>query len=224
MINKPQSHVERCPSCRTCPLERIGSDYYCPQCQQPQVVLEDEVRMVPSKYESNSKGHRQLENDRRLNVLIREFTSKYRELSADEERLFRQRLASVKGETPRKKGTREAAAVVAFVGLGGEVKLTIREFCKTNVLSVRLFNQKYKVYQKLFRPQADQQDDDDEDLKQEEKLEESSPTEKSEAPSAASPALEGTRHALSIIFDFVFTKFVFRARRKAITESLVQRL
>ena len=126
MINKPQSHVERCPTCRTSVLERIGCDYYCSHCQQLQVVLEDEVRMVPSKYESNSKGRRQLELDRRLNTLIREFTSKYRELSADEEALFRQRLASVKGETPRKKGTREAAAVVAFVGLAEEVKLTIR--------------------------------------------------------------------------------------------------
>jgi hypothetical protein len=107
-------------------LERIGLEYYCGDCQQLQVVIEDELRMVPSKYESNSKGRRELEQERRLNALIREFTDKYRDISASETALFRQRLASVKGVTPRKKGSREAAAVVVFVGLTEEIKLTIR--------------------------------------------------------------------------------------------------
>lgn len=67
----------------------------------------------------------------------------------------------MKGETPRKKGSREAGAVVVFVGLSEEIKLTIREFCQQNNLSVRLFNQKYKVYQKLFRsPKCSLAEDD----------------------------------------------------------------
>lgn len=126
MINKVQSRPDCCPSCSDTALERIGSEYYCPTCQKVQILFEDDVRMVPSKYESNSKGHRQLQNDRRLNALINEFTDRYHELSADEAAHFRQRLAALKGETPRKKGSREAAGVVAFMGLGDEVRLNIR--------------------------------------------------------------------------------------------------
>jgi hypothetical protein len=82
---------------------------------------------------------------------------------------------------------------------------------------VRLFNQKYKVYQKLFPTHKGAQEEEESDDVKEEKLEESSPTEKSEAPSTSTPILKNARHALSIIFDDVFSKFIFRSKRREIT-------
>lgn len=38
------------------------------------------------------------------------------------------------------------------------------------------------------------------------------------------PVLEGARHALSVIFDDVFSKFIFRSRRAEITERLLGRV
>jgi cellulose biosynthesis protein BcsQ len=85
------------------------------------------MRVVPTKYESNSRNKRDLEQERKLNALIREFTEKYRDISSLEEiKLFRQRLIAVKSLTPRKKGQREAAAVVAYLGMKEEIKLSIR--------------------------------------------------------------------------------------------------
>ena len=69
--------------------------------------------------------------------------------------------------------------MVVFISLNEEIKQTIREFCHHNNLSIKLFNQKYKIYQKLYRQLQADPLESSEQLKMEEKLEESSPTEKS---------------------------------------------
>lgn len=52
--------------------------------------------------------------------------------------------------TAKKKGCREAAAVVVYFGMLEEIKLTTKEFCRNNNLSIKIFNQKYKIYHQLF--------------------------------------------------------------------------
>lgn len=62
----------------------------------------------------------------------------------------------------------------------------------------------------------------------EEKLEESSPTEKSMtevvATTLAPVTLEGSRHAISLIFDEVFNKYIYRSKKTSIIDSLLKKL
>jgi hypothetical protein len=114
--------------------------------------FQQELRVVPAKYESNCKNKRELENERKLNALIREFTDKYRDIASPEEMgVFRERLRAVKRLTPKKKGSREAAGVVVYYSMQEEIKLNCKEFCKKNNLSIKIFNQKYKIYHKLLK-------------------------------------------------------------------------
>lgn len=101
--------------------------------------------------------------------------------------MFRERLRAVKKLTPKKKGSREAAGVVVYYSMHDEIKLNCKEFCKKNNLSIKIFNQKYKIYHKLFKnaeigeaAQKQIKEVEEGNVKIEEKIEESNTTEKSE--------------------------------------------
>ncbi len=60
-------------------------------------------------------------------------------------------LLAIKKLTPKKKGSRESAAVVVYCGMMEEIKMNIKDYCKNNNLNVKIFNQKYKIYQQLLK-------------------------------------------------------------------------
>jgi hypothetical protein len=65
--------------------------------------------------------------------------------------LLRGRLARIKALSVGKKGSREAAAAVVYSYMRDQIKLSIKEYCKKNNLSVKLFHQKYKLLPKILQ-------------------------------------------------------------------------
>jgi len=57
----------------------------------------------------------------------------------------------MKKEIPKKKGIREIAGVVSYFHMIEEVKMSTKEYCKSNNLNLKIFNQKYKIYHKVFK-------------------------------------------------------------------------
>lgn len=58
MINKGAFLDEKCDNCGSYLLDRIGSQYYCKSCQTINCNYQEELRVVPAKYESNCKNKR----------------------------------------------------------------------------------------------------------------------------------------------------------------------
>ena len=93
-----------------------------------------------------------MESQRKLNLLIREFTDKYRDISdLSEMKYLREKIETIKKEMPRKKGIREIAGVVSYFHMIDELKMTTKEYCRNNNLNLKIFNQKYKIYHKIFK-------------------------------------------------------------------------
>lgn len=61
MINKEPSPPASCPKCHQDVLEQLGTALYCLSCAHLVPQLEEEVRVVPSRYEGNHRNGRALE-------------------------------------------------------------------------------------------------------------------------------------------------------------------
>ena len=62
---------------------------------------------------------------------------------------FREKLKAIKMATERKKGSREAAAVVVYCEMHEDIKMNIKQYCRYNNLNIKIFHQKYKIYYQI---------------------------------------------------------------------------
>lgn len=60
-------------------------------------------------------------------------------------------MMAIRREMPKKKGIREIAGVVSYFHLMEDIKMNTKEYCRNNNLNLKIFNQKYKIYHKVFK-------------------------------------------------------------------------
>lgn len=78
---------------------------------------------------------------------------------------LREKILMIKREMPKKKGIREIAGVVSYFHMIEDVKMNTKEYCRSNNLNLKIFNQKYKIYHKIFKNILFHSLDDNKELK-----------------------------------------------------------
>jgi hypothetical protein len=142
---------QTCSPSKSPVLDQNGSASGCraTQTQAEAILLAKQVKNT--LYQTLLKAKAMLRIERKLQDTLREFCHKYIGTEEPPHILsLEEKLKHIRRDESRKRGDREAAAIVVYFDVKDKLKTNIKVFCRSNDLNVKVFHKKYKTYHRLF--------------------------------------------------------------------------